>query len=600
MTAAEEKPAKKTKKKHKALPSGVYCYGCTAPPDDIDAVFTQMWLANRYRNQLAEIERGRRDASNAILGDADEKLAAANAMLADLDQQIADIKAEKKRRNMVARKRGRHPDLNAKLATVMEARKAASAQCKLIKDEAYGNPQHAAALEQIEASTTAAVKAARKIARCEWGLHWATYQAVEQAAQSMRRGKPPKFRSFRRENGGMIAVHIQSEKTEPKLTVERLFAGEDTYVKLTLEPTPANASKRRQRKPTALLQLCIGSKNPAANISLRNPAIYTTVRVTLHRPLPPDCHVTWVKLIAKRVGTYLKWDAQFTVAKAEGFPTTTGQYVVGIDIGYRQIPDTELVVGKDGTAYRDLRVAYWAGSDGRHGELRLPARLVAALAHKDNLQSLRDQKFNIIKATLIAWRKGSTLTPAWFLEETKTLDKWRSLRRLRCLVRQWRANRFDGDAGIFFQMDAWEKEDKHHLNWLATEANRARNWRDDLYRKFAAELRRHYGVCGLENLDLREHAQADHLSKTVQKQRSQAAISRLRQFLAKGMKTVKVPAANTTARCHRCLHINHVGSEMTYGCRCGWVGDRDYNAAQNILREVQCVLKTADRSQEAA
>lgn len=308
----------------------------------------------------------------------------------------------------------------------------------------------------------------------------------------------------------------------------------------------------------------------------------------MHRPLPAGCHVTWVKLIAKRLGTRLKWEAHFTVAKESGFAKPTGPHTIALDIGYRRLDDGS------------LRVASWAGSDGRRGELRLPPELVKALEHKDELQALRDQKFDILRASLVEWKKH-VQAPDWFCEDTRTLSNWRSQSRLTRLVLKWRDSRFDGDAGAFTLAEAWRKEDKHHLEWLANETQRAHNRRDDLYRKFAADVRRHYGVCGLEDLDLREHAQADYLSKGIQNQRSIAAISRLRLILSQDMEIVKVPAANTTKRCHRCLHLNHVGTNITYQCSsCGWTGDRDYNAAMNILREVQCLLKGQEPSQQAA
>jgi hypothetical protein len=581
----------------KALPTKVHCYGCSAPLENEEAVWQQMSLANRYRNQLVEIERRRRADHAAILENQDAALTRLDTRIGALQRRIEVRVAEKKTRNSAARKRCRHPELDKSIKTLKAKRKLLYAERKAAKTAAYQDPANKEALKAADEAAYAAVRAARKIASKQWGLAWGTYLTVEDAAQTMRKGTPPDYRQFNRRNGGTVAVQIQSNAKVPRLTVERLFDGASQYVKVIPEETlpetvkgeeTPRISRRRQQRPQVLVRLCLGGQDPAKKLSRNNPPVYTTVRATLHRPLPAGCHVTWVKLIAKSVGPKFQWEVHFTVAKADGFPVATGNKVVGIDIGYRSFEDGS------------LRVAYWSGNDGRHGELRLPAKLVKALAHKDELQSLRDQKFDIMRATLVAWKKCYA-GPEWFQEATSFLPQWRSANRLKDLAAKWKAARFPGDAGMYDQLDAWCKEDKHHLEWLASESQRARNRRDDLYRKFAASLRACYGVCGLEDLDLREHAEADHLSKTVQKQRARAAISRLRLFLASGLEIVKVPAPNTTARCHRCLHLNHVGKDITYHCvACEWSGDRDYNASQNILREVLWVLNARTRSHKAA
>lgn len=556
-------------KRPKALPSKVYVYGCSAPMENEEAVYEQLFLANRYRNQLVEIELDRRKATQAIISETEVRLARISAQIDTITSEIERLKAEKKSRNATARKRQRHPDLDLQINRLIAERKPMSAQFKEVKKATYKSPENKAALDASTEAAKAAKRAARKIASRECGLHWGTYLLVESAAADIGRGAPPKFRRFRREDGGSIGVQIQTKPNE-RLGVDEFLAGKSNQVQIK----------------DGMLRLCIGAETPTKSISKTNPPRYVAVRVKMHRPLPEGAHVTWVKLIARRVGTKLKWETHITVANARGFAKPVGTGTVSLDVGYRDMGG-------------EIRVASWLGSDGRFGELVLPQRLVSALAHKDELKSLRDTKFDIIRATLVGYRKVVEL-PEWLREETKTLAQWKSISRLHRLVRMWRENRFDGDAGMFALAEAWRIEDAHHLNWLDNEAEQARRWRDDLYRKFAAELRRHYGTVALEDLDLRQHAEADHLALKTQRQRAMAAISHLRRYLS-DMKVVKVPAANTTKRCHRCLHLNHVGSDVTYHCMaCGWTGDRDYNAAVNILREATCLEKAGNCSHEAA
>jgi len=49
----------------------------------------------------------------------------------------------------------------------------------------------------------------------------------------------------------------------------------------------------------------------------------------------------------------------------------------------------------------------------------------------------------------------------------------------------------------------------------------------------------------------------------------------------------------STKRCHQCHHLRDITlSERVYLClnpACGWSGDRDENAAKNILQEALCM-----------
>lgn len=250
------------KNRAKALPSHVRVYGCTPPLTNIEKVQQQWFLANRYRNQLVEIERSRRDAHKAILGDADEALAAVDGRLASIQASIDKLSAEKKTRNSDARKRRRHPDLDRQIAALKSERKPLQTQRKELKAAAYGNPRNKDALDAANEAAYAAVRAARGVASNEWGLFWGTYLLVEDAAKSMGKGAPPDYRAFHRDNGGCIGVQIQSGGDKPRPTADRLLAGANPYVQLTPEDLPANASRRRRKRPHALLRLCMGGIDP--------------------------------------------------------------------------------------------------------------------------------------------------------------------------------------------------------------------------------------------------------------------------------------------------------------------------------------------------
>ncbi len=578
------------KTRPKALPTKVFSYGCTGgkgPLENEEAVWNQLFLANRYRNQLVEIELRRRADHKAILEEMDSGLSGLTSQITSLTEKIESLVAEKKVRNSAERKRQRHADIDSQISSLKADRRRVVSAYKVAKKVAYADPRYTSALKAADLSASAAIKEARKVASRDWGLFWGTYLTVEDSLKNIRKGTPPKFTRFQRRNGGCIAVQIQSGASKDRLTADGLCSAANQYVQLVVEDIPESAGKRRQSRPTALVRLCVGGKDQKRRISKSNPPQYVTLRITLHRPLPKELHITWARVVANPVGTKMQWSVQFVVATA-GNEARQEVGEVGVDIGYRSIDDGR------------IRVAYAVGSDGQQYELTLPPDLVRALKHNEELQSLRDQKFDVVRASLLEWLKVSSI-PEWLKDETTTLVHWRSIFRLSQLVHMWRTRRFDGDVGMYGHLEAWAKEDRHHLEWMANESQRACNRRDDTFRKWVYGLAGKYQTCVLEDIDLRTHAEADYLSKSVQKQRSIAAVSRLRQYIAERMQVVKVCAVNTTRTCHRYGQINVIGTDRTYSCAvCGWSGDRDLNAATNILRAVQCCENACDLSNEAA
>lgn len=584
------------KNKVKALPSLVYRCGCTAPKnaEHLRLLQEQWFKANCYRNSLVRIELNRREAHKRVRGELDDRLLVTMAGLDATKAELDAIKAERGQRNMQARTRKNYPDLTARKKACLAKRKELQASEKALKAEFYKNPEHAVELEALESATAEARRAARKAASTG-GLAWGTYLLVEDAATEMGQGKPPEFRAFHRENGGTVAVQIQSGIDRPRLLVTTLMTQGHPAVKLIPQPPPPNAGKRLLKRPRYKLQLCIGGVDPTKRISAKNPRQYVEVLVTLHRKWPENAHVTWVKLLARKQGPRLKWEVHFTLARETGFAIPTGDGIVGIDIGWRMqklLEADEPVITPE---VPSLRVAYWVGSDGQHGELVLPAKLVRSLLHKHDLDSVRDINFDTAKATLLGWCQAMPNLPEWLRERTKTLATWKSKNRLRRLTWQWQANRFDGDLGIFPILQAWSKQEDHVFNWLASEATRARNWREDMFRKFVMHFVDDlgYGYCGLEQINLQVMARKDDVHRKYHINRSMAAVGKLRNYLKARLQEILVPAAYTTKKCHRCGNLNDPGSSVEYVCtHCGWKGDRDYNGAANILRAATCELET--------
>jgi len=120
---------------------------------------------------------------------------------------------------------------------------------------------------------------------------------------------------------------------------------------------------------------------------------------------------------------------------------------------------------------------------------------------------------------------------------------------------------------------------------------RIRCLRDDLLHKVSYYVTERYGFIGLESLNVRGMFQNRKRALSA----SDASLGKLAYYIetkaqAHGTKVQRVGRFfPSTKRCHRCHHVREIDErERIYICfnsACGWVGDRDLNAALNILEE---------------
>lgn len=535
---------------NESQPSVIYRYGAKAPTLGAEVIGEQIWLAHRYGNALVEIERDRRDAVAAKIRELSPTLHGALAEYERFSAAVQETAAEVKRANVAARRRSGEPRPDKeRLKTLRNAKREAAAAVKVAKQRAYGSEQAKVALATIDAEFLERVKRAR----AESGLYWGTYLRVEQAAQKHRKGPPPRFRRW--QHDGAVAVQIQRG-----MTVNDAIAGDN---RIRLEP----AGKWWR------LWLRVQSEG-------RHP-VWAVIPVRIHRPIPEDARIKWVSIHRRRVGCTDQWSVCFVLARESGWAKadTAGDGAVGIDLGWRVVP-------------AGIRVAYWCGSDGwRHDNLIISERDAARWTKADDLRSIRDQRFNAAKENLRMRLATMGGKPQWLIETTSHLNQWRSAARLAALAIRWRGERFEGDEVAFAELEAWRKQDRHLYEWEANQRRKAVAWRDDLYRRFAAELSRRYRTVVLEDADWRElarHAPEEEADSRIgQFARTIAAPGRLREILRERFaESLLVPAEYTTQQCHVCggrcewdqgRHLEHTCEH----CGCRW--DQDANAAANMV-----------------
>jgi len=258
------------------------------------------------------------------------------------------------------------------------------------------------------------------------------------------------------------------------------------------------------------------------------------------------------------------------------------QGAVAIDIGWRKIPE-------------GMRVAYWRGEDGRHGELVLSNYDMAGLRKPSEIRSHRDHDLDEMRPTLVSWLTAQPELPPWLKEATTHIGLWRSHKRFAHLAREWRMHRFAGDDDVYQMLEAWRRHDHHLWEYESGQRSGALNHRLDLYRCFAKELSERYEVVVLEEKFLSKVARRPEAgvdedeAKLPREQRQRAAVSELcialRNAFCRDGDAVAVEAAGTTITCHICgaLLDGDAADAVVQHCIAGHVWDQDHNACHNLL-----------------
>lgn len=570
----------------------VYKYAAKAPKNNLKEVEGMFYLAHKYRNALCAVELARRKAANEVLLKFCPDLAEVEKQITDLEGDLEELNRQQKQANQAARKTVNLEEVEkqiaavkAKLKPLRQERKALRA--KYFADEAFAKAWEAlqakykankkrvptaektalqkkhfsplkAALAEVDEEANENVKAAR----AENGLYWGTGCFVEQAADKMREGCPPRFLPWSiAQNKRAIAVQIQHG-----MTVAELHGCQDTRLRLALPPGSFDERKRSQKKTTCMMRVGSDGRVP----------IWSYIPVVMHRPLPADAIIKWAYLVRDKVATKYKWSLHLVIETQRESVVSDGP-AVAIDIGWRLMED-------------GLRVGYWQDANGKSAPIVFPQSVIDDWKYVEELQSGRDKAFDVARAALVAWMKDKAL-PAWMVEMTERLSQWRSPARLARLAVHWRGNRFEGDNLAFAALDDWRANDKRGYEEQENIRQNAQRWRQNFYRNVAARLagRRVF----IEDLDLQKLSRG--LPAELRWYKSVAAAGELFECLWRVANVVPVNPAFTTQDCAECGYRNaEFDFERHLSCKCAECGaewDQDQNAAANLLEQGERLIE---------
>lgn len=562
------------KPRRSSLPVRVYTYACLPPTSHRDLVEEQMARGPRYRRLLLEIELSRRVAYREVqkryspqLAELDECIRKRQAVL---DQQRTAIKAERRR----TKQRSVATKEVATSKSIVHELRALRAQSKALREALNADPRVRAAAAAIDADA----QIAKKKARAASGLFYGTYIAIEMNVhKACTSSRDPNLK--RRPNLDFIAVQ-KHPSYKQGVPVSDLLEGRSPLVKI--DPLPAatwqSRAGRRAARTFVHFRVATVARQP----------VLATFPMLMSRPLPADASMTSALIVRRRFARQDVFELQIRLQAAsfERAQLPTSATIAALNFGWRVVSD-------------GLRVAMLVDEFGCARELVLPRELMARLDHSEEIQATRARNLDAFRSKLMESLVLVPNRPSWMDDALAAMPSWKAAGRFGEFIIRWRdavdaARDSIGqfEAMLFGFAEAWRKQDLHLLQWSAHERRRALNHRDEIYRRFAAELSKEYGLVLLEKFDLRRYTRCPNTedqgeSKPQRRNRYRASVSRLRELVIQANRIEVLEAHDLTQTCHRCGTIEafDAAEELVHTCAvCGEQWDQDVNNCINRIR----------------
>jgi hypothetical protein len=575
----------------------VYKYGLQPPITDINLVNDQMYKGHNYQNKLVEIEIKYRDGLRSFISKSDnipqleEDFLSKQKEFELIDQKIKKNNSEARvkvfNKGLQEAKKSAKEELKKSKKILVEARQL------IMKSSAYKDNKKILH-DQLLLDT-------RKVRTNEEAPWYGTYMLIEQAHKLATKihiydGIDPRNPKFRRFTGGRIGIN-QFIPHEP---INKVIGISPTSKKVQIVPLTTSiikkdgSAKRIGKKDLRLLRVRIGSNEKREPIWAEFPIIY-------HRPLPINAPIAQIQILKRFIGPREKWTVSITVDETLVVSQNISQNddtTIAFDLGWREYSNENKIVIATGFDTNDKEI-----------EIAVEDRLINRLLKVNDLKSIRDKKYDLVRQELIGWIKNNnSIIPNWLIEETKTIYQWKSKPRLITLIKKWENNRFDGDENImgksgvylgktknenktiFNVVDGegllgWKYNDFHLWKWETSQSVKTRNDLKEFYRKEAAKLASQYETIIFENINGNNLAKG----KVGSTNRQLTAPFEFRSickmiFAGRGKNYKEVPARYSSMECNDCHFRNEKTSALEFFCDdCGKEIQRDRNAAKNLL-----------------
>ena len=549
-------------------------YGCLAPIIGETEAVTQMKRRNRFWNRLVEIETAHRLEAAKILSDVDEQVT-----IDQLKEKLTIIRdAIKLMRKKAHSKKVDVADLRAEAEEVKSILSVAIVNAKANRKLRVEERK-----EQLKA-LTAILWERVKVAQRQAELWWCNYDEVLTNFENARKGPKIKFHGFRGE--GKVTIRYQQG-----LDAKAVLDGDDSRLQIrALTPEEIAASSSKNPKARHIVSIRVGSVGRAP-LWFRLPVVLhrsfdiERERQSMVRTEPVKLMIRSASVKREVIGGKPRYKLLITIDNGEDAAVPTGDRVCAIDIGWRVTPD-------------GLRVAYWVGSDGCHGELVLNESILFEFKKVHDLQSIIDRRFDEIKAYIqdrLKHGEFNALTDE-LRKEIGNIGQWKSPGRLYVWYRRVKSTEFQvfQDA----ELEAWMIKQRHLYEWVSSLRDQVLKRRREAYRLFASQITKTYDRIIIEKFDLREVTEKVSPESTREDgyaggYRFIASPSELRLAVKNTASKVGVPveqreAAYSTVMCHVCHVVSttrdtFVTSIIQRCENCSAVWDQDFNACMNLL-----------------
>ena len=575
----------------------VYQYGAvpvdTFPQEGIEELFR----ANRLWNDLVALHRKSRDEYDSARCDADSEYASLQKSLQELNEEIDEAYNNKRNARMKAgTKDASHPlikEANEKIQALQVKRREFWAPLK----EARTRADKIIDKKKLNNAFRIALNEAQQVKNTD-GLNAVTANLTADYFRTARDRtfKDPRAKlQFHRFDGtGVFFFRFRRKGLNTDgVAFSELFARDEDDKR----PFVFLGTDETRKKPRLRLRIKVAGGQKESSRE------YAHFDLILHRPVPEEAQVQNGKLVRTRVGDKFSHTVNLTVREPDVSGVKLSKKAIGIDIGFRK-------AGKE-----KIRAAAMASSDPKDPVeyIDVSETFLKRIEHIDALRSRMDEKATrlgeIIKPLL---KKGAVLP-----EDHKQYRFVKSIASTPPNVTlsfekayklgSWMVKYGKGELPAEVEQEAvkWWKENSRVYRESHNLRRKAYLERKALYRDIAANLIKKRQPIGVEMINLSVFAEIKDKDNPL------GNVARLNRFLVapsellgaiknagqrEGVPVVEVAAQNTSRTCSNCGHLyKELGAEPIWTCPgCEQEHDRDHNAAINIARRAEEVLRKTD------
>lgn len=552
----------------------VYKYGLLPPTAHGDVVRDQMRTAHRYRNDLIAIERGRRDASRALMA----AMPALEPLQFAIDEAESILQTALKSQSSTraqSRTRSETAEQREAIKVARDVKKAAVNRFKEAKRVANDDPAIVARRKEIYALASELAKNCYDSLNdgLAWGTRALVIDALEQSVVKLDKdrglwwdGEPndPGFKRFTEAAHSVGVAVNQNGLSRTGFTIDEFHSCAGKASKWLCSPRPIRLGESRRSGMRTVLRMRVGPNDERA--------VMAEWPMVMHRPLPAGAIIRYADVTLRKVGPREEWSVQLTLdtsACVANAPPHNRVGAVAVDIGWLSVPN-------------GIRVATWVDGCGGSGHLvlsdanpvRPPERrqnrasnggVLSSIVRADTLRATRDKNFDVARAEIAVRLDGARVA------------QWKSPARLASLARP---------------LEKWRYHDHHLWEWETSQRKKAERRRKDEYRKFAATLARKYDRVIVSDVDYADLARRNPKEEAPEiaranRNRQMVAPGGLREAIAHACNMTAVSCAWLSSGCPACgLRDESQRDARTHdvAClQCTYVRDADTTACLNML-----------------